>query len=274
LASWVRDGHPQLGAVEQIAATRRLADRSRERVLWHFARDVELLARLAGRLDRIGAHAPLGDADAAYASLSVQLLGPQQIPVRWSIEPLAGRPDLRVTLICQRGRLTLVFDGDGWALELIEEGGKSDSRGPLPADSPAASALARFVAAVESAQSTASTWPAALHAMELADSIEISLRRGRMIDVHHRELTEQLAFKGVMSAAGCGVLVVVIPLMLAVGWIAGALKAPLSEYWPHVLLMLLVAFLALQVLPRLLMRREPTPAAEADGAPPEADSAD
>jgi hypothetical protein len=274
LASWVHDGHPALGAVEQITATRRLVDRSRERVLWHFARDVELLARLAGRLDRIGAHAAMGDPEAAYASLSVQLLGPRQIPVRWSVEPLAGRPDLRVTLICQRGRLTLAFDVDGRAVELVEEDGQSDSRQPLPNDSPAASALTRFVAAVDAARGTASTWPAALDAMELADSIEISLRRGRMIDVHHRELTEQLAFKGVMSAAGCGVLVVVIPLILTIGWIAGAFKAPLSDYWPHVLLMVLVAFLALQVLPKLLLQREPGRGDDDDGVPPQADSAD
>lgn len=277
LASWVRSGHPQLGAVEQIAATRRLDDRTRERVVWHFARDVELLARLAGRLDRIGAHAARGDADAAYSSLSVQLHGPLQIPVRWTVEPLAGRPDLRVALICQRGRLTLVFDGEGRAIELIDQSGETESRQLLPEDSPAAHALARFAAAVDAARGTASTWPAALDAMELADSIEISLRRGRMIDVHHRELTEQLAFKGVMSAAGCGVLVVVIPLILAIGWIAGAFKAPLSEYWPHLLLMFLVAFLALQILPKLLMPPDAGRASrvdDGDSTAREADSAD
>ena len=115
-------------------------------------------------------------------------------------------------------------------------------------DPPPARALERFAAAVAANDGAASTWPAALDAMELADSIEISLRRGRMIDVHHRELTEQLAFKGVMSAVGCGVLVVLVPLVLVVGWIAGLLKMPLSDYWPHVLLAFLAAFLALQLL--------------------------
>jgi hypothetical protein len=56
--------------------------------------------------------------------------------------------------------------------------------------------------------------------MELTDTIEISLRRGRMIDVHRQQLTEELSFRGTMSAWGCGVLMVLPPLLLLAGWIA------------------------------------------------------
>jgi hypothetical protein len=263
LAAWVASGHPQLGAVEQVVATRHAADRTRERVEWRFARDVQLLARLAGRLDRLGAHAAMGDPDAAYASLSVQLLGPRQVPVRWAIEPPAGAAALRVTLICARGRVTLYYDPNDRAMELLEQGPDDERRVPQAANSPAADAVSRFVADVAAGEGERSTWPAALDAMELTDSIEISLRRGRMIDIHHRELTEQLAFKGVMSAAGCGVLVVLVPLMLVLGWAAGLLGIPLSQYWPHVLLALLAAFLAMQLLPRLL-RANPSAAPRAE----------
>ncbi|MCH7751076.1 MAG: hypothetical protein IH898_02825, partial [Planctomycetes bacterium] len=98
-----------------------------------------------------------------------------------------------------------------------------------------------------------STWTDALQAMELADTIEISLRRGRMIDVHHQQLTEELAFKGMMSAAGCGVLLVLPPLLLMVGWLAELIGLPVAHYWPHGLLALLAAFLLLQLLPKLLL---------------------
>jgi hypothetical protein len=268
LAAWIAGGHPQLGAVEQVVATRHEADRSRARVVGHFARDVELLARLAGRLDRIGAHAATSDtdADAAYASLSVQLTGPRQLPVRWAVEPPAGAAALRVTLICAAGRAALDFNAAGVATELAEQGGDDEVRTAQPATSPALAALGRFVTAVTTGDSAASTWPAALDAMELADSIEISLRRGRMIDVHHRELTEQLAFKGLMSAVGCGVLVVLVPAMLVAGWIAGMLGIPLSNYWPHLLLGALGLFLALQLLPKLI----PAAPQAADRRPPEA----
>ena len=96
--------------------------------------------------------------------------------------------------------------------------------------------------------------------MELTDSIEISLRRGRMIEIHDQQLTEQLAFKGTMAALSCGVLVLLVPLLLVAGWIAGLFGIPVANYWPHVLLVLLALFLGLQLLPKLLYPpAEPTP---------------
>ena len=244
-AGWVAAGHPDLGAVEQVLCTRSLADRSRELVLWHFARDVEMLGLVAGRLNRIGAHAGAGD-EAAYAALSVQLLGASEVPVRWSVEPPAGGEGLSLTLVCQRGRVTLEFDSSG---RLVN---------PAPDElALEAEAIDRFVAAVESSDSSASTWPDALHAMELTDSIEISLRRGRMIDVHHQQLTEHLAFKGTMAAAGCGLLFFLVPLVLAVSWIAGKFGVPIGQFVPHILLGLLAIFLGLQFLPKLLYRERP-----------------
>jgi hypothetical protein len=89
--------------------------------------------------------------------------------------------------------------------------------------------------------------------MELTDTIEISLRRGRMIDVHPQQLTEELAFKGAMSALGCGVLIAVVPLLLFIGWLAEQIGIPVAGYWPHVLFALLALFLVLQLVPKLLM---------------------
>jgi hypothetical protein len=255
-AAWLRDGHPKLGPIEQVVCVRALADRSQQRVVRHFARDVELLEAVVGRLDRIGAHGAPEDA-AAYAALSVQLLGAGKIPVRWSVEPPTSAELMRLTLICQRGRATIAFDAAERAEELVLHDDAGETRRTLPAGDPAAVAIERFIAAVEGEAADASTWPAALHAMELADSIEISLRRGRMIDVHSQQLTEHLAFKGTMAAAGCGVLIVLIPLLLAAGWIAGKLGVPVARYWPHALLLLLAAFLGLQFLPKLLYPQPP-----------------
>jgi hypothetical protein len=93
--------------------------------------------------------------------------------------------------------------------------------------------------------------------MELTDSIEISLRRGRMIDVHHQQLTEHLAFKGTMAAAGCGLLFFLVPLVLAISWIAGKFGVPIGQFVPHILLGLLAIFLGMQFLPKLLYRDPP-----------------
>ena len=240
--SWIAEGHPRFGRVEQIAATRAMIDRSREQVLQRFAQDVDLLSHVAGKLNRIGAHASTG-ADADYSALSVQLLGTAELPVRWNVEPPSDAEGLALHFICERGRETIWFDSQG-----------------LVAQSPVAAAaggVERFQRAVEAEDAAASNWLQALRAMELTDSIEISLRRGRMIDVHDQQLTEQLAFKGTMSAFGCGLLLVIVPALLVIGWIAGMVGIPVAEYWPHVLLAILALFLGLQFLPKLLYKSPP-----------------
>jgi hypothetical protein len=243
-AEWVRNGHPELGVVEQIICTRSVADRTQDIVLWHFARDVELLDLVAGRLDRLGAHAGAGTEQANYAALSVQLLGRAEVPVRWSVEPPSGSEGMTLTLVCERGRTTFSFDTSARLSTADDEG-------------PEAAAVDRFLAVVATGDSAASTWPDALHAMELTDSIEISLRRGRMIDIHHQQLTEHLAFKGTMAAAGCGLLFFLVPLLLAAAWVAGKLGVPIGQFVPHILLGMLAIFLGLQFLPRLIYQRSP-----------------
>jgi hypothetical protein len=238
-ADWLVAGHPRFGRVEQIAATRTLTDRSRETVLRRFAADVDLLGHVAGKLNRIGAHASSG-AVADYSALSVQLLGASELPVRWNVEPPADAVGLALHVICERGRETIWFDANGLV-----------NQSPVAA---ASAAIERFARAIEAEDAAASTWLRALRAMELTDSIEISLRRGRMIDVHDQQLTEQLAFKGTMAAFGCGVLLVIVPVMLLAGWIAGLVGIPIAEYWPHVLLAILALFLGLQLLPKLLYK--------------------
>jgi hypothetical protein len=111
-ASWVEHGHPELGRIEQINCTRSLADRGRELVLWHFARDVEMLGAVAGRLNRIGAHAGAEGQEPNYAALSVQLLGTCEVPVRWSVEPPGVEEGLVLTLVFERGRTTIAFDAE------------------------------------------------------------------------------------------------------------------------------------------------------------------
>jgi len=252
LCAWVRDGHPHLGAVEQIVWERPLGDRSRERVLWHFARDVELLDLVAGRLDRLGALGSPNE-EVTYRGLSVQLLGASQVPVRWSLGPVQQSDAPRLILVAQQGKVTAEFSSVGQTtqLETLQEG---TTRSMTVNSTPAASvALEHFVAAVETGDSASSTWPSALRAMELTDTIEISLRRGRMIDVHPQQLTEELAFKGAMSALGCGVLIAVVPLLLSIGWLAEQIGIPVAGYWPHVLFALLALFLVLQLVPKLLM---------------------
>lgn len=248
-ARWIASGHPDLGRIEQLLCERPLEQRTQENIVWHFARDVQLLDRIAGPIDRLSA---LGspDEEATYAGLNVQLLGKTQVPVRWTVGPIdqSFRPSL--TFVAERGRLKFEFDdagrffapGDGKPLE------------PLLA---ATKCIHQFVAAVDGAESNRSTtWPAALRAMELTDTIEISLRRGRTIDVPHQHLTEELSFRGTMSAVGCGVLLLLPPLLLLAGWLGELLGLPVGKnWWAYGLLALLAAFLLVQLAPKLLIKK-------------------
>jgi len=260
-ARWVAGGHPQLGSIEQILWHRPLADRTREQALWHFARDVELLGQVAGRLNRLGA---LGspDEEATYAGLSVQLLGQSKIPVRWEVGPAQQSAQPKLVLVAANGTLTLEFGESGQPIRFVVGQDAELQTESIEGGDCYALAISRFVEAAQLGEEAISTWPSALHAMELADTIEISLRRGRMIDVHDQQLTEDLAFKGTMSAAGCGMLMILPPLLLAGGWLAGVFGLPVARYWPHVLLALLTTFLIFQTLPKLLFGSRPSDSPE------------
>ena len=247
LANWVAQGHPELGRIEQLLCERPLEHRTRENVVWHFARDVELLDRIAGPIDRLSA---LGSPDVAatYAGLSVHLLGKTQVPVRWTVGPIDQSQQTSLTLVGERGRMRLEFDATGrFSTPPADEPSE-----PVPS---ATHCLEQFIAAIGGAKTKHTTWPAALRAMELTDTIEISLRRGRMIDVHHQQLTEELSFRGTMSAVGCGVLLLLPPLLLFAGWVGELLGLQLNKnWWAYGLLILLGLFLFVQFAPKLLIK--------------------
>ena len=130
LAAWVRQGHPQLGMIEQVICQRRLAERTRQRVLWHFARDVLLLARVAGHLNRLGAlGTPSGDA--TYAALSVQMLGQLERAVHWSVGPEDGTAGLQLMLVGQQGRLRLQLDEAGTPRQMVLSLGGEQEKLPI-----------------------------------------------------------------------------------------------------------------------------------------------
>jgi len=252
-AGWVLDDHPELGEIEQLVWERPLGDRSREQVLWHFSRDVQLLTQVAGRLNRLGA---LGSPDEAttYAGLSVQMLGERKLPVRWSVGPVEGSEQPQLALVAKNGKCTVLFDEQGRAFQTELVHASQNLKTELEIVDPSAISVANFTAALKDEKSCRSTWTDALRCMELSDTIEISLRRGRMIDVHPQQLTEQLSFRGTMSAAGCGVLLILPPLLLLLGWMGELFGLPVARYWPHVLLALLATFLLIQLLSKFLIR--------------------
>ena len=112
--------------------------------------------------------------------------------------------------------------------------------------------------------------------VELAETVPRSLAKGRAIDLHQEEFSELGTFRGTMASLGCGiVLAALLVLVLAtlVGGIAReagwAWGERLAGIWPHVVLAVLVMFLALQLLPALAgVDRAPSRKGGAASPPP------
>jgi myo-inositol 2-dehydrogenase/D-chiro-inositol 1-dehydrogenase len=244
LVDWA-GGHQGYGAVQQVLVERWLDDPSPSGVRQAFARDIDLAGVLAGDLTRLAAMAPSSE-PAAYANLGVQLSGPANALVRWSIGGAGHAAGARLTVIGDRGRaiLELPADRGDARLELllpqrsvVEEFRAADS---------AREALERF-ARLTRGELVRPTWSDACRAVELADSIQRSLEKGRTVELHHEDYSEESTFKGTMTSLGCGLLGVSL-LVLVLGVVGAGFRVPLADLWPFALLAVLVLFLCLQLL--------------------------
>jgi len=275
LSAWVRDGHPMIGAIHQVTCERRVGDTSRIEVLNHLARDVEPLAIVAGDIRRVSAIGPK-TGQPSFASLQVQMTCSGPASVRWSVGSLnAADYDLAMALVGERGTIRLVAfqsvaasEPRAWQLETIRTG-DHDRRSLEPFD-PARLAIRQLEQAVATTSAEGrqewSTWNSATRAMEVVDAIELSLEKGRTLDVHQQELTERLAFRGTMAALGCGLLLVgfcVFVLVTLFGTAEGEERPRLIASWPIILLAVLAFFLVLQCAP-LLVAKKKLPSEPAD----------
>jgi predicted dehydrogenase len=275
MSGWVKSGDSEIGLIHQVTCQRFSADCSREAVLRHLARDVELLRSVAGEVRSVGAVGPRDavprDADASYASLQVQLSGKASATYRWSVVPAPGAVSrVELTLVGERGTTTLRLPQDRTPSDVgrqddtseiqTDVGGRREAR-PLAswnAARVAIDALAAALPANGTAESAAaSTWQVATASMEIVDAIELSLQKGRTIEVYPQRLTEQLAFRGTMAAFGCGLLFLGLLILVVAGVLGDALNIPLMHYWPWALLAVLAVFLLLQTVPWLAGKGDP-----------------
>ncbi len=260
VAKWLREGHPEIGQIHQLSSERRVAVAAREQVLDHFARDVELMAALAGNIRRVTAIGPTGSA-ASFASLQIQMSASIDASLRWSVGYSAGgTPGLQVTLQGESGNATLRMtqeaqaDGPAWELETTKEGVRNNQ--PLEKYDAAHAAIIRLSDAVGALhveqRAGASTWDSATRAMEVVDAAELSLQKGRTIEVFQQQLTERLAFRGTMAAIGCGLLLIAFVAVIVIAMLGGAegiVRQRLAPSWSLVLLAVLAFFLLLQAIP-------------------------
>ena len=187
--------------------------------------------------------------------------------VRWSVGAMAtNRTGLTLTLLGERGSVSLRVDDDlskpasTWQLASAIDG-REDPESEQTFD-PAASAIQRFTSAISTPTSAdapeVSTWQAATRAMEVVDAVELSLQKGRTIEVFQQQLTERLAFRGTMAAFGCGLLLLAFLAIVVIAILGGAegmVREKIAPAWPLLLLAVLAFFLLLQAVPLLAQKR-------------------
>jgi myo-inositol 2-dehydrogenase/D-chiro-inositol 1-dehydrogenase len=281
LARWVRDGHESIGDILQVACTRELADGSRESALGALARDVEVLAAVAGDIRHVSAVGPrpaerggsssiarFASEHVSFRSLQVQMATAAAATLRWSCVPKTSDCAVEMNLIGERGSIAWrpaagqCGRSHEQTLRLTSPAEATDQAEPQHLIAPAfdgpRAAIREFAAAVSDndaeRRAASSTWAKATQAMEVVDAVELSLQKGRTIEVHQQQLTEALAFRGTMAALGCGLLLLVTFVMIVTAFVGGVewfLQKRVMQSWALALLAVLSFFLALQFVPYL-----------------------
>ena len=215
LAGRLGCGRGSIGRLEQVSLERHLVDRGPAAVKAQFARDADLLsAVLAGDLTHLGAMAGGGTdlvrkpqrADVGPQRRAGPLVGRAGRSRRlragwWSSPRVAGR------CMTHAGR------GGPWQMEF--ETGARAGRAAVARrlGSGRAHALEQLRAAI-AGQAVRPDWLDAARSIELAETIDRSLARGRTIELHHEEYNEAGSFKSLMAASGCGLLLAGLLLLV------------------------------------------------------------
>jgi predicted dehydrogenase len=238
-----------IAPLAELIFVRALPDRRKDEVTAWFARDMDLVRAVCGELDRLSSMAPHGDAN-PYANLGVQLSGPAGVLVRWSVEPTEGKPAAQLTLRGENGKAVLEMPpaAEGveasWGLALSTAAGTTSETFP-PWD--AASAALERLAHALAGGTVAPTWVDACRSIELAETIDRSLAKGRTIDLYYEDHNEEATFKGTMTSLGCGLLVVSL-VSVVVAAVAAQMGMRWAGYWLYVLAGVFGLFLLLQLL--------------------------
>jgi len=263
-----------IGTLEQVVVEHASADRGRSEVLYAFVRDMELVRPFCGALNKVSAMTASGVRTSPdqvnYGTLSVQMSSLSNVLVRWSVSTAGESGATRYSFLGARGKVVLDTNpASDWRLE-FHEGGEA-SREEITCVDTATVALAALARCVRPAGSSKTekqdaglgpplpNWLDACRTMELADAVEHSLQRGRTIELHYDTPSEHATFKGVMSGVGCLLLMVGL-LVLVVATTAVNAGVPLADYWPYLLLGVLIVFLLLQCLRLVFPGDRPPPA--------------
>ncbi|MCA9207871.1 MAG: hypothetical protein KDA55_05925 [Planctomycetales bacterium] len=220
-----------IGRAEQVIIERTMPRREREMVMRQLSRDMELVRQLLGSLRNVSAVGPEHDA-ATYENLVVTAANEQDQLARWSVAPTLDADEAVLTVWGSAGRARLTMSGspDDWQLTIPGEADSnpaSRQASDAPRRDDAAAAIDELALAI-AGRRTRPEWNELCRTMEVMDAMPVALRRGRKIELYGEEPSESGTFKGIMSAGGCGILMIVL-LMFVVGSVIEGFRLPMRK---------------------------------------------
>jgi myo-inositol 2-dehydrogenase/D-chiro-inositol 1-dehydrogenase len=263
--------HPGLAILHQAIATEELGKlrgirheceynssrpdelRTSDLVQGAFARLVDAVRALLGEIEAVTASGdPPGSAP--ELELVVQLRAAQGR--RAEIRASAGTaPRGRVVVNGSNGSLTLEYgpslDEPARLIRRPAAPGAEEVMG-LPPWDPRAAIVQTLVASIAVRDRSAEPPPSpslldGTRAMELAEAVARSLRRGRTIDLNYESISEEASFKSIMTSTGCMILLGAL-LLLPVALAGPALGFNGTIYLAYLIPPVLVAYVVSQFL--------------------------
>ena len=222
LHRWLGESDLPIGKVEQVVFERNAADRSDTAVRAHLAQDAILLRRLIGQFQKVGAMQ--AGQEKSLSNLSAHMTGKHDAIARWSIGPLRDQPSATLSLVGERGSVTLTMPDQGpWQLQASD----SEMDTSLP-DFDAEHAMVDQIESGIAGHYGKLNWEDAFRSLDFADTACESVRRGKTLTINNERLTEEDTFKSMMAAGGC-LIILVLPLLLLMVSLVDGMKLPYDK---------------------------------------------
>lgn len=242
----LQDGRLGAFRVLQLESSAGLASDDLARL--NFPRIVDVVRSLIGEVEAVTA---TGDPPGEHPrdDLLVQLRGPQSR--RAEIRITTGPPSLaRLVASGSDGSITLDYDpappASATARLVRRTAAGAEEARELPPWDPRSAILSTLIDAIAGLDVRPNLLDGT-RAMELAEAVVRSLRRGRTIDLHYEEISEAGTFKSIMTSVGCAILLGTL-IALPAALVGPAFGLTWTLYLAYAIPPLLILFILLQAL--------------------------
>ena len=213
LIEWIADkGKSPVGEIQQLVLQRDVSEPFNEQPLPHLANDILLFERLIGRFSRVSALSTSREVD-DWRGTTVSLIGDAEVVAQWTNSTGSGDSML---VLGRDGQAVIRWDEDSDSCQL-EVGSETKELGQAHR----APFVAESLQGLTSGADDHPTWQDLCRCLETADVVERSRRRGRTIELHQEERSEESSFKGVMATGSCLILMLAFLLLLVFSLVEG-----------------------------------------------------